>query len=120
MSTGMNPSPLAPVELYVLLALEEGESYGYAIMKRVDELSVGAVQPDIGGLYRVLAKMTALVWVVEADAPEGSPEVHPGRTRRYYRMTGAGRVALSAELARLRIVVELAAARDLLLEPGPS
>ena len=107
---------LTPVELYLMLVLAEGPSYGYAIMKRVEAHSDGAVRPDIGALYRVLAKLSEADWVVEAEAPEQSPEVHPGRTRRYYRLTSEGRAALRSEIARLHTVVELAARHDLV--PG--
>jgi PadR family transcriptional regulator PadR len=109
-------SLLAPVELYLLMVLAEGASYGYEIMKQVELHSAGAVRPDIGSLYRVIARLTAQDFVVESDAPRDAPDAHPGRARRYYRITPAGRRTLRAELVRLRSLVELAARRDLL--PG--
>jgi DNA-binding PadR family transcriptional regulator len=104
---------LTPVELYLLLALAEGPSYGYAIMKRVEEQSSGAVRPDIGALYRVLGKLSVADWVEEADPPRQAPDVYPGRARRYYRLTSDGRAALRSELSRLRAVVELGARHHL-------
>jgi DNA-binding PadR family transcriptional regulator len=109
-------SLLAPVELYLLMVLAEGASYGYEILKQVEAHSGGAVRPDIGSLYRVLARLTSHGYVIEADAPRSASDAHPGRARRYYRITAAGRKALRAELVRLRSVVDLAAQRDLL--PG--
>ena len=111
-------APLAPVELYLLLALTEGASYGYNIMKRIETQSGGAVRPDIGALYRVVARLADQGFVAEAEAPPNAPDTHPGRTRRYYRITPSGRKALRAELVRLRSVVDLATERDLLPERG--
>ena len=41
----------------VLSILSEGESYGYAIIKRVDELSGGELQWTDGMLYPVLHRL---------------------------------------------------------------
>ena len=41
----------------VLAILSEGESYGYAIIKRVDELSGGELQWTDGMLYPVLHRL---------------------------------------------------------------
>jgi len=43
----------------VLAILAEGDSYGYAIIKRVAELSSGALQRTDGMLYPVLARISA-------------------------------------------------------------
>jgi DNA-binding PadR family transcriptional regulator len=108
--------PIAATDFHVLLVLTEGALYGYAIMKAVEEESGGRVAPEIGSLYRVLSRLMSRGLVEEADAPEESPDVHPGRDRRYYRLTAAGREVASREAARLREVLELARSRDLL--PG--
>jgi len=112
------PIPLAPVELYLLIVLAEGASYGYEIMKRIEAQSDGAVRPDVGALYRVLARLAVQGFVAEAETPRHAPDAHPGRTRRYYGITAAGRQALRAELVRLRSVVDLATERDLLPDRG--
>src|SRR5262245_16976101 len=74
----------------VLAILNEGESYGYAILKRIDELSGGEMEWTDGMLYPLLHRLDRLGYV-EARwiAPEG------GRRRRYYRLTDGGRDALS-------------------------
>lgn len=43
--------------LQVLLVLSKGDLYGYAIMKAVEAQSGGILSPEIGSLYRVLARL---------------------------------------------------------------
>jgi len=111
-------TPLSPTDLHVLLVLSQGALYGYAIMKAVAEESGGAVDPEIGSLYRVLARLMGAGFVEESSAPEDAEDVHPGRRRKYYALTREGRTALEAEAARLSRVLELARARRLLPEEG--
>ena len=77
----------------VLAILAEGESYGYAIIKRVDELSGGELQWTDGMLYPVLHRLERNGYV---EATWGKSET--GRRRKYYRLTDEG----SEELARQR------------------
>ena len=73
----------------VLTILAEGESYGYAILKRIRELSDGELQWTDGMLYPLLHRLDRLGYVTtEWRTP---PE---GRRRRYYAITGAGHAAL--------------------------
>jgi len=69
----------------VLAILSEGESYGYAIIKRVAELSGGELQWADGMLYPLLHRLERNGLV---EAFWGSSET--GRRRKYYRLTGAG------------------------------
>jgi PadR family transcriptional regulator, regulatory protein PadR len=74
----------------VLAILAEGESYGYAILKRVRELSDGELEWTDGMLYPLLHRLHRLGYVTtEWRRP---PE---GRRRRYYAITGAGHTALA-------------------------
>jgi len=98
------------------MVLADGDLYGYAIMKAVDQDSGGAVSPGIGSLYRILARLTGHGWVEEAPPPKGAPREHRGHPRQYYRLTAAGRSALRDESRRLEAVLELARERKLL--PG--
>lgn len=109
-------TPLSATDFHVLLVLSEGELYGYAIMKAVQEHSGGAVSPEIGSLYRVLSRLMADGLVDEASGP-GEEEAHRGRPRRYYALTPRGGDVARAEAARLRDLVELARGRDLLTGP---
>lgn len=77
----------------VLAILSEGESYGYAILKRVEELSGGELQWTDGMLYPVLHRLERNAYV---EAAWGTSE--SGRRRKYYRITDLG----SGELARQR------------------
>lgn len=109
--------PLSATELQVLLVLCERELYGYAILKAVEEESRGSVSPEIGSLYRILARLVSQGLLEEADPPADA-EPHPGQPRRYYGITEKGRRVAATEAARLRGVVELARRRRILPEPG--
>ncbi len=76
----------------VLAILAEGDSYGYAILKRVRELSGGRIEWTDGMLYPVLHRLERLGHV------EARWEVaESGRRRKYYRITPAGRAHLAEE-----------------------
>lgn len=113
--TDGDPGVLSATDFHVLLALRAGASYGYAVMKAVEEESGGRVAPEIGSLYRVLGRLMG-DGLVEETPPPDDLEPHPGRPRKYYRLTPAGVRALQAETVRLQEVMGLARARDLL--PG--
>ena len=83
----------------VLAILAEGESYGYAIIKRVGELSHGHVQWTDGMLYPVLHRLERNGLVA---AKWGSSD--SGRRRKYYRLTKEGRAQLEAERKRWQVV----------------
>lgn len=76
----------------VLAILAEADSYGYAILQRVRELSGGTMEWTDGMLYPVLHRLERLGhikarWEI-ADT---------GRRRKYYRITGSGRKQLAEE-----------------------
>ncbi len=74
----------------VLAILAEGESYGYALLKRVRELSGGELEWTDGMLYPLLHRLRRLGYVTtEWRTP---PE---GRRRKYYVITDDGRAALA-------------------------
>jgi DNA-binding PadR family transcriptional regulator len=76
----------------VLAILSEGESYGYAILKRVRELSGGAMGWTDGMLYPLLHRLHRLGYVTQEwrIPPEG-------RRRRYYAITIEGVHALAEQ-----------------------
>jgi PadR family transcriptional regulator PadR len=76
----------------VLSILAEGDSYGYAIIQRVRELSGGQLQWTDGMLYPVLHRLERL-GLVEARWETAES----GRRRKYYAITGEGRGRLDEE-----------------------
>ncbi len=74
----------------VLAILAEGESYGYAILKRVRDLSGGELEWTDGMLYPLLHRLRRLGYV--SSEWRTPPE---GRRRRYYAITDDGLEALA-------------------------
>jgi transcriptional regulator len=83
----------------VLAILAEGESYGYAIIKRVAELSGGHLRWTDGMLYPVLHRLERQGFVA---AKWGESET--GRRRKYYRITKEGRAHLAAHRQQWQVV----------------
>ena len=83
----------------VLAILAEGDSYGYAIIKRVNELSGGHLEWTDGMLYPVLHRLERQGLVA---AKWGESEI--GRRRKYYRITKDGRAQLAAQREQWRVV----------------
>lgn len=76
----------------VLAILAEGDSYGYAIIQRVRELSGGYMEWTDGMLYPVLHRLERLGHI------EARWEIaESGRRRKYYRVTPTGRDQLAEE-----------------------
>jgi PadR family transcriptional regulator, regulatory protein PadR len=73
----------------VLGILAEGESYGYAILKRVSELSGGQLQWTDGMLYPLLHRLERIGYVDSNWAVSAGE-----RKRKYYRITEPGLKAL--------------------------
>ncbi|MDO9171220.1 MAG: helix-turn-helix transcriptional regulator [bacterium] len=83
----------------VLAILAEADSYGYAIIKRVRELSAGRMEWTDGMLYPVLHRLERLGHV------EARWEVaESGRRRKYYRITAGGRAQLVQERSQWQAV----------------
>ncbi len=83
----------------VLAILAEGDSYGYAILKRVRELSGGELDWTDGMLYPVLHRLDRS-GLVESRWEKAES----GRQRKYYRVTEAGRQQLADERRQWRTV----------------
>ena len=83
----------------VLAILGEGESYGYAIIKRVGELSSGELQWTDGMLYPLLHRLERNALV---ESFWGQSEA--GRQRKYYRLTRAGAEQLDRQRRQWQVV----------------
>jgi DNA-binding PadR family transcriptional regulator len=99
--------PLTPIVFHILLALTDGEKHGYGIMQTVAADTGGKVRIPIGSLYGAIQRMQALGLIEETDE-RPAPELDDDRRRHYYRVTGLGQRALSAEVQRLDSAVTLA------------
>ena len=87
----MSPqTPMSPTDFHILLVLSQGALYGYALKKALEEETDGAIDPEIGSLYRVLARLVSVGFVEQVGGAEhaeggGSPRAptqvlrpHPG------------------------------------------
>jgi DNA-binding PadR family transcriptional regulator len=101
-STPINKDLVAASSTPLVLAiLAEGDSYGYAILKRVRELSRGRMEWTDGMLYPVLHRLERLGFI-EAHWEKSES----GRRRKYYRITKRGRTQLAEEREQWQAVDE--------------
>ncbi len=99
-------SPLSPVAFSILLALKDGEKHGYAILREVREQTDGNFKLLPGTLYNLLKRMLEDGWIEELDM-RPDPQLDDER-RRYYRLTGLGRIVAQMEAERLALFVRTA------------
>ena len=85
----------------VLGILADGESYGYAILKRVNELSGGQMHWTDGMLYPLLHRLERLGLV---ESSWGTADI--GRKRKHYAITSAGRAALVERQEQWTVVAD--------------
>jgi len=85
----------------VLAILSEGESYGYALIKRVEKLSGGVLQWTDGMLYPVLHRLERNGLV---EASWGKSQA--GRRRKYYHLTDKGAEELADQQRQWKVVNE--------------
>ncbi|MFI7481568.1 PadR family transcriptional regulator [Kocuria sp. M1R5S2] len=85
----------------VLGILTEGDLYGYAILKRVGELSGGSMQWTDGMLYPLLHRLERLGFVSSSWGTSES-----GRRRKHYAITPAGRAALADRQEQWAVVAD--------------
>lgn len=85
----------------VLGILADGDLYGYAILKRVGELSGGRMQWTDGMLYPLLHRLERLGHV---SSSWGTSEA--GRRRKHYAITPTGRAALAERQAQWDVVAD--------------
>jgi PadR family transcriptional regulator, regulatory protein PadR len=83
----------------VLTILAEGENYGYAIIKRVNELSAGRMQWTDGMLYPVLHRLERQGLIASRWGTADT-----GRKRKYYRLKDKGTKALQLQQDQWRLV----------------
>lgn len=74
------------LELLVLRILESGPANGYAIGRRIEELTDDALRVDEGSLYPALYRMQRRGWLSASWR-----ETENRRRAKFYRLTGSGR-----------------------------
>ena len=85
----------------LLAVLARGESYGYAIIQQVRDLSNGELEWSEGMLYPVLHRLEKEGLII---GRWGKSEA--GRKRRYYRLGASGRKAMESERRQWQLVHE--------------
>jgi PadR family transcriptional regulator, regulatory protein PadR len=79
----------ASTEPIILSLLAQSESYGYALIQRVKELSGEKIEWTDGMLYPVLHRMESNGWIKSRWV-----EIENGRRRKYYSLSNVGKRAL--------------------------
>lgn len=85
----------------VLGILMDGDLYGYAILKRVGELSGGSMQWTDGMLYPLLHRLERLGYVTSHWATSDA-----GRRRKHYAITDSGREQLAERQEQWTVVAD--------------
>jgi DNA-binding PadR family transcriptional regulator len=89
--------PLRPVEFHILLSLAGGERHGYGILQ--DARERGETAPDVGTLYRALARLLEERLIETKETKQQSRR--EDERRNYYRITDFGLRVAKAEARRL-------------------
>ena len=94
--------PLTPAMFYVLVALADGDTHGYQILKDVEQLTSGAVRLSTGTLYGIIKRLLNDGLIREFG--RGNED----ERRRSYELTAFGRDVARAEAARLEQTLAIA------------
>lgn len=91
---------------HVLVAISDGDTHGYAILKQVADQTEGRVRLSTGTLYGIIKRLLA-------DGLAEEPKRRPAAAddderRRYYRLTEFGHRVVAAETTRLESMVSAA------------
>lgn len=104
---------LTSAQFHILLALSDGARHGYGIMQEVERKTDGALELGPGTLYRSIKQLLDRGLIVEigerSQAGRPPPKATgPGKQRRSYELTEAGRVQVAEEARRLQALVQWA------------
>jgi PadR family transcriptional regulator, regulatory protein PadR len=98
------------LDLLILKTLALDARHGWAIAKRIQQLSSEVLQVQQGSLYPALHRLEQQGWIRARWA-----ETETGRKAKFYSLTRAGRAQLEKELANWD---RLSAAVDIIVHPG--
>ena len=104
--------PLTTLTYHILLALADDNRHGYSIIKEVEERTGKTMQIETGALYHAIRRMRTEELI--EPVPEGERVQDEDSRRRTYRLTEWGRDVLAAESTRLRQLVDIAEAKQVL------
>ena len=107
--------PLRRIEFHILLSLAAGERHGYGIIQDIEARGEASV-PDVGTMYRALARMVESGLIEAASAPRGSAV--SDERRNYYCITDRGLRVAKAEARRLDALTRAARLGGLLERPA--
>ena len=93
--------PLTPAMFHVLVALADGDTHGYQILKDVEELTSGSVRLSTGTLYGIMKRLLNDGLIREFGRGEDE-------RRRRYELTAFGRDVARAEASRLEQTLAIA------------
>jgi DNA-binding PadR family transcriptional regulator len=102
--------PLTPAMFYVLVALADGQTHGYAILKDVEQLTDGSVRLSTGTLYGIIKRLLGDGLIRESGSADDA-------RRRSYELTAFGRDVARAEAARLENTLAIAKRKTLFRRP---
>lgn len=103
--------PLKPIELLILSMLGAGERHGYGIRQDIVQYTEGRIALEAGNLYRHVHRLQSEGLV---EGSERRPAGEDDERRIYYRLAPFGRRVLAAEMLRLRALVQLAEAHNII------
>lgn len=106
--------PLPHLPLHILLALAAGPMHGWAVIKRIDEMTDGTTCPSTGSLYLAMGRLEERGLLQEIAAPSDEADAR----RKYYDLTPTGRRVLEAESRRLAGLLDVARAARVLGPKG--
>ncbi len=96
------------LDLLILKTLALEPKHGWAIAKRIQQVSKDALKVQQGSLYPVLHRLEQQAWICAEWRP-----TETGRMAKFYALTAVGRQQLERELANW---TRLAAAVDIVLQ----
>ncbi len=82
------------LDLLILKTLSPGPMHGWAVAKRIEQISGEVLQVQQGSLYPALHRLEQQAWIRAKWA-----ESETGRQAKFYTLTAAGRKQLDAEAA---------------------
>jgi PadR family transcriptional regulator, regulatory protein PadR len=98
------------LDLLILRTIEPEAMHGWAIAKRIQQVSGEVLQVQQGSLYPALHRLEQQAWIKAKWA-----ESETGRQARFYSLTAAGRKQLESETANW---ARLSAAINLVVNPA--